>query len=86
MVKIANDTISEEQKIQNKKDDFQMAKRVLSNLITGLFDDDKLDLSIIKKAHKYKFIESNFTYLGKYQFIFLILYLPEMLTIRKSLY
>ena len=66
MVKIPNDTISEEQKIQNKKDDFlKWRKRVLSNLITGLFDDDKLDLSIIKKAHKYKFIESNFTYLGE---------------------
>ncbi len=66
MVKIPNDTISEDQKIQNKKDDFlKWRKRVLSNLITGLFDDDKLDLSIIKKAHKYKFIESNFTYLGE---------------------
>ena len=66
MVKIPNDTISEEQKIQNKKDDFlKWRKRVLSNLITDLFDDDKLDLSIIKKAHKYKFIESNFTYLGE---------------------
>ena len=66
MVKIPNDTISEEQKIQNKKDDFlKWRKRVLSNLITGLFDEDKFDLSIIKKAYKYKFSESNFTYLGE---------------------
>ena len=66
MVKIPNDTISEELKIQNKKDDFlKWRKRVLSNLITGLFDEDKFDLSIIKKAYKYKFSESNFTYLGE---------------------
>ena len=66
VVKNLNDTISEEQKIQNKKDDFlKWRKRVLSDLITGLFDEDKLDLSIVRKAYKYKFIESNFTYLGE---------------------
>ena len=50
------DTLTSEQKSQEKKNDFlKWRKGVLSNLITSLFDEEKLDLTIIKKASKYNF-------------------------------
>ena len=59
------DTLTSEQKSQEKKNDFlKWRKGVLSNLITSLFDEEKLDLTIIKKASKYNFKQIDFTYLG----------------------
>ena len=39
-------------------------KRVIRNLIVGLFDEDELDLTLLKKASKYAFTQTDFTYLG----------------------
>ncbi|MDA9628458.1 carboxypeptidase-like regulatory domain-containing protein [Flavobacteriaceae bacterium] len=59
------DTLTSKQKIQKEKDDFlKWRKRVLSNSIISLFDEEKLDLTILKKASKYKFTQTDFTYLG----------------------
>ncbi len=59
------DTLTQEQKTQKKKDDFlKWRKRVSTNLITALFDDEELDLKILKKASKYSFMQTEFTYLG----------------------
>jgi len=61
----SEDTLTSKQKIQKEKDDFlKWRKRVLSNSIISLFDEEKLDLTILKKASKYKFTQTDFTYLG----------------------
>ena len=61
----AKDTLTVEQKVQKKKDDFlKWRKRVIRNLIVGLFDEDELDLTLLKKASKYTFTQTDFTYLG----------------------
>ena len=61
----AKDTLTAEQKIQKEKDDFlKWRKRVIRNLIVGLFDEDELDLTLLKKASKYTFTQTDFTYLG----------------------
>ena len=61
----SEDTLTSKQKIQKEKDDFlKLRKRVLSNSIISLFDEEKLDLTILKKASKYKFTQTDFTYLG----------------------
>ena len=61
----SEDTLTSKQKIQKEKDDFlKWRKRVLSNSIISLFDEEKLDLTILKKASKYKFTQKDFTYLG----------------------
>ena len=61
----SEDTLTSKQKIQKEKDDFlKWRKRVLSNSIISLFDEEKLDLIILKKASKYKFTQTDFTYLG----------------------
>ena len=61
----SEDTLTSKQKIQKEKDDFlKWRKRVLSNSIISLFDEGKLDLTILKKASKYKFTQTDFTYLG----------------------
>jgi hypothetical protein len=62
---LSEDTLTSKQKIQKEKDDFlKWRKRVLSNSIISLFDEEKLDLTILKKASKYKFTQTDFTYLG----------------------
>ena len=59
------DTLTQEQKTQKKKDDFlKWRKRIITNLVTTLFDEDELDLRILKKASKYTFTQTEFTYLG----------------------
>ena len=61
----SEDTLTSKQIIQKEKDDFlKWRKRVLSNSIISLFDEEKLDLTILKKASKYKFTQTDFTYLG----------------------
>ena len=61
----SEDTLTSKQKIQKEKDDFlKWRKRVLSNSIISLFDEEKLDLTILKKVSKYKFTQTDFTYLG----------------------
>ena len=61
----AKDTLTAEQKTQKEKDDFlKWRKRVIRNLIVGLFDEDELDLTLLKKASKYTFTQTDFTYLG----------------------
>ena len=61
----SEDTLTSKQKIQKEKDDFlKWRKRVLSNSIISLFDEEKLDLTILKKASKYKLTQTDFTYLG----------------------
>ena len=61
----SEDTLTSKQKIQKEKDEFlKWRKRVLSNSIISLFDEEKLDLTILKKASKYKFTQTDFTYLG----------------------
>ena len=61
----SEDTLTSKQKIQKERDDFlKWRKRVLSNSIISLFDEEKLDLTILKKASKYKFTQTDFTYLG----------------------
>ncbi len=61
----SQDTLTSKQKIQKEKDSFlKWRKRVLSNLICSLFDEQKLDLTILKKASRYKFTQTDFTYLG----------------------
>lgn len=61
----SEDTLTSKQIIQKEKDDFlKWRKRVLSNSIISLFDEEKLDLTILKKASKYKFTQKDFTYLG----------------------
>ena len=61
----AKDTLTVEQKVQKKKDDFlKWRKRVIRNLIVGLFDEDELDLTLLKKTSKYTFTQTDFTYLG----------------------
>ena len=59
------DSLTQEQKTQKEKDNFlKWRKRIISNLITSLFDEEELDLSILKKASKYVFTQTEFTYLG----------------------
>ena len=59
------DTLSKEQKIQKRKDSYLKSRKgVLVNIISELFDKKELDLSILNKSSKYKFIQTDFTYLG----------------------
>ena len=59
------DTLSKEQKIQKRKDNYLKSRKgVLVNIISELFDKKELDLSILNKSSKYKFIQTDFTYLG----------------------
>ena len=37
---------------------------MIRNLIVGLFDEDELDLTLLKKASKYTFTQTDFTYIG----------------------
>lgn len=61
----SKDTLTSKQKLQKEKEAFlKWRKRVLSNLVSSLFDEEKLDLAILKKASKYKFTQTDFTYLG----------------------
>ena len=62
---ISKDTLTSKQKLQKEKEAFlKWRKRVLSNLVSSLFDEEKLDLAILKKASKYTFTQTDFTYLG----------------------
>ena len=36
----------------------------MTNIISEIFDKEKLDLVILNKSSKYKFIQTDFTYLG----------------------
>lgn len=61
----SQDTLTAEQKTQKEKDRFlKWRKNILTNIIGGLFDEDKLDLTILKKSSKYEFTQNNFTYFG----------------------
>jgi hypothetical protein len=63
----AKDTLTAEQKIQKEKDDFlKWRKRVIRNLIVGLFDEDELDLTLLKKASKYTFTQTGLYLSGGY--------------------
>ena len=59
------DTLTKEQKIQKKKDNYLKSRKgILTNIISELFDKEELDLVILNKSSKYKFIQTDFTYLG----------------------
>ena len=59
------DTLTKEQKIQKRKDNYLKSRKgILTNIISELFDKEKLDLMILNKSSKYKFIQTDFTYLG----------------------
>ena len=59
------DTLTKEQKIQKRKDNYLKSRKgILTNIISELFDKEELDLVILNKSSKYKFIQTDFTYLG----------------------
>ena len=59
------DTLTNEQKIQKRKDNYLKSRKgTLTNIISELFDKEELDLVILNKSSKYKFIQTDFTYLG----------------------
>ena len=59
------DTLTNEQKIQKRKDNYLKSRKgTLTNIISELFEKEELDLIILNKSSKYKFIQTDFTYLG----------------------
>ena len=73
----SKDTLTPEQKNQKQKDDFlKSRKRVLSDMISNLFDEEQLNLTILKKGFKYKFTQTDFTYLGDTP-VYVIDFIPD---------
>ena len=61
----AEDTLTADEKTQNQKDFFlKRNKTLLSNLMNALFDKEKLDVRILKKASQYEFSLKDYTFLG----------------------
>jgi len=61
----AEDTLTAEEKTQNQKDFFlKRNKTLLGNLMNTLFDKDRLNARILKKASQYEFSLKDYTFLG----------------------
>ena len=59
------DTLTPEQKLAKEKESFsKWRKRILTNIITPLFDEETLALTVLEKSNRYDFEKVDFTYLN----------------------
>ena len=57
------DTLTPEQKLTKEKESFsKWRKRILTNIITPLFDEETLALTVLEKSNRYDFEKVDFTY------------------------